>query len=241
MKNSVSATIYILVFAVALAVAVFFSLPFRISFDCRDCDYHRKKMVQESEKTVEAQEVKVENIRRYREVLGVMFDTGKTGVESAGSKKLLAVLAGVSERWEPLEKEMRKSLDKYREIIRILPENDDRRAAADADIKKTEAMLNEFSQVVSKAILADPEKCLILDMAPETGLVMLSIGSVNGVFPGLLYKVKSQDVVLRIQSCRSFVSGATVYRGDFGTLKKGMQCEIFEKLENKPDALPEIF
>jgi hypothetical protein len=68
-------------------------------------------------------------------------------------------------------------------------------------------------------------KCRILAVDQKLSIVILSVGSARGAFPGLIYRTgKNGATRLRIVHVRPFVAAAAVLSGNIADLAPGMEA-----------------
>ncbi len=157
-----------------------------------------------------------DQLAQLRLTLGGAMDSGRLETSPHREEQLLALLKAISERIEAMEKL--------------------RQEVADAETAKK--AWDELLMLIRNPGAATSSTCRILAVDPQSGLVVLSAGTVHGVFPGLLYNLEDSDTQLRVIECRPWVSGATLYRGDPATIAPGKNCRIDETPVSSNRILP---
>ena len=78
--------------------------------------------------------------------------------------------------------------------------------------------------------------CRILAVNRELSIVVLSVGSVQGAFAGLIYRVgtgaEEEQVRLKVVGVRPSVAAAVVVSGSVDSLAPGMEAVTGEKMES---------
>lgn len=167
-------------------------------------------------------------LREYQLSLGAMLDEGEISSPERREERLLQMLAGLSKQGEDLVVEVQRLVARALRAVEKLPSES---IVADALRKQTlttAKKADHFGLMLSKVNAGERSNCHILAIDKAENLVVISAGSVNGIFPGMLYQAKGEDIVLRVISCRGFVSGASVVKGDIGKLTVGQECHLPE-------------
>lgn len=147
-----------------------------------------------------------DQLARYRLALGGAMDSDGGAPPPHREEQLLALLKEIIAKIEAVDK------------LRL----------EEAGPEQVEPVWRKLLDLIRNPGSGTPSVCRVLAVDPESGLVVLSAGTIHGVFPGLLYRVADSDTQLRVIECRPWVSGATVYRGDLGAVTEGRECRISE-------------
>ena len=165
-------------------------------------------------------------LREYQLALGGMLDSETLASPERKEEQLLQVLSGISEYGSELVASMNSMAAVLKKSAEKLPPESPERAEMVAQAAELSQKAAKFGAMIKRGNAGEKGTCNVLAFDRASGVVILSAGSINGVFPGTVYKVKEKDLYLRVFSCRGFVSGARVSRGDWDLLAPGEECHL---------------
>ena len=200
-------------------------------------DYIQQSGLQEAKTTIELLQKQLDErsrayseleakFREYQLALGGMLDNETLASPEHKEEQLLLLLAAISERGGELISSLNSTVAALKKSAEKLPPDSPEHSEILAQAAELSKSAAKFSAMLKRGNAGEKGTCSILAFDRETGVAVLSAGSINGVFPGTVYKVKEKDVFLRVFSCRGFVSGARVSRGDRDLLVPGQECHL---------------
>ena len=164
----------------------------------------------------------------FRQWAAGVAESGKVMKASERESRLLSVLQEFLKRSNNLVVESMSLERTVRELIRNFPLSPARQARLELQLDQFESKVRQVSAIASIAEnTKDDNKFIreirILAIDRESETVVVSSGSVHGIFPGLLYYGKNnRDLELRIISVRPWVSAAVPVRGNLDLMTPGM-------------------
>ena len=164
----------------------------------------------------------------FRQWAAGVADNGKIMKASERESRLMSVLQEFLKRSNGLVLESMDLERTIRDLLKDFPLSPARQARLELQLDQFESKVRQVSAISTIAENAKDDnkyirevRILAIDRDSET--VVVSSGSVHGIFPGLLYQGKTnRDLELRIISVRPWVSAAVPVRGNLDLMTPGM-------------------
>jgi len=179
--------------------------------------------------------------RRYRNLdlwMASVADTGKFVAAGDREGLLLEHLKELSRRGTALALQSSGFCEDMRGVIGKLPIGAAQQARLSLKLDEIDSASRNFI-AVSEPPAADPitllQQSRILAVNRELKVVVLSVGSVDGVAMGMVFKNHDASTELKIIETRAKVAAAIVSRGDIAAVRIG---EIFSPLDIRSSAAP---
>ncbi|MCQ2378889.1 MAG: hypothetical protein MJ016_06740 [Victivallaceae bacterium] len=167
-------------------------------------------------------------------VAGIL-DTEEIASPARREENLLRLLNEIAVRGTAQALKTSALIRELREKYGALPDDSAERAEMFLKLDALERNTNALVFLLKPSNMRDPSETHILAVDRETELAILAVGSVHGVFPGMIYEVADSPLRLRVVSVRGFVSAAEIEKGDLAALNPGMRCFVREsRLQGQP-------
>ena len=169
-----------------------------------------------------------QDVLKFRLWLASAMDSGKMLSVSERELQLTEILKEFVSRSNRLLGHISGVDKKIRELLKELPISPARQARMLLQLEQMERFALNLSAIAGATEEAEDKTALenirvvAVDRKLETAV--LSVGSVHGVFPGLLCQAKQKkDVILRVISVRPWVCAAVPVRGGMAQVVPGME------------------
>ena len=169
-----------------------------------------------------------QDVLKFRLWLASAMDSGKMLSVSERELQLTEILKEFVSRSNRLLGHISGVDKKIRELLKELPISPARQARMLLQLEQMERFALNLSAIAGASEEAEDKTALenirvvAVDRKLETAV--LSVGSVHGVFPGLLCQAKQKkDVILRVISIRPWVCAAVPVRGGISQVVPGME------------------
>ncbi|MBQ7207481.1 MAG: hypothetical protein IJS01_06740 [Lentisphaeria bacterium] len=171
------------------------------------------------------------DLLRFRAWLAAAADSGKLQTASDREIRLLAILSEMVRRGSRLAVQVSSVERAFRDLLGEFPIGPARQARLLLQLEQLERCAMQVSSIASVAESEeDPaafREATVLAVNRELETAVLSVGTVHGVFPGLIYRDRDgSGQSLRIVSVRPWVSAAVPVQGDAGRIAPGMRFTV---------------
>ena len=168
------------------------------------------------------------DLLKFRAWLAATADSGKVQTASDREMRLLAILTEMVTRCNRLVVHVSGVERTFRDLLSEFPIGPARQARLLLQLEQLERYSMQVSSIAAVAESGeDPSafrETTVLAVNRELETAVLAVGSVHGVFPGLLYQAKNDEaVVLRIISVRPWVCAAVPVSGGLDRISPGMR------------------
>ena len=201
-----------------------------------------RQRLQENE--VEIKRLREETLaihRRYRNLdlwMASVADTGKFVASGEREELLLEHLSELSRRGTALALQGSGFCDEMRRIIKTLPIGAAQQARLSLKLDEIDTASRDFIAVAEPPAadaIAVLQQSRVLAVNRELKVVVLSVGAVDGVAMGVIFKNRDASTELKIIAARAKVSAAIVSKGDISAVRVG---EVFSPLDTRSVAVP---
>jgi hypothetical protein len=168
------------------------------------------------------------DLLKFRAWLAATADSGKVQTASEREMRLLAVLSEMVVRCNRLVVHISSVERTFRDLLSEFPVGPARQARLLLQLEQLERYSMQVSSIAAVAEAdEDPaafRETTVLAVNRELETAVLAVGSVHGVFPGLLYQARNDEgLVLRIVSVRPWVCAAVPVSGGIDKITPGMR------------------
>lgn len=198
--------------------------PEQLRLMSENAELRRRIAVLESE-TADLRERLTRNdasLRQLRTWLAQLAVDGKMLSPERREERLGLMLVAVIRSGLELTMSCDAVLAEVRELGGALASDPVRRAQLDLRLEALERAVRRFNAATVAAEVPRLSRCRILKIDRDLGVVILSVGSAQGAFSGMIYT--ANGVELKLIGVRPHASAATVTRGDPGRLAPGMEA-----------------
>ena len=242
--------------AVAAAATVLFALspfPLRAGDDLELIRLRRRN--EELRRLCGEREAEIERLRgeladlqsRYTKLdlwLAGVADTGAVTPAERREELLLTRLSEFSRQGSELALGTVSFCDEIRKLLAELPLGAARRARLSLRIDELESAARTFvaaSENGARDPIAALKKCRVLAIDRKLGVAVISVGALDGVAPGSIFKDGADTLSLRVVAVRRRVAAAIPTRGKLADLTVGAELSALD-LESTatPIAVPGV-
>ena len=171
------------------------------------------------------------DLLKFRTWLAAAADSGKIQTASDREVRLLAILSEMVRRGSRLAVQVSSVERSFRDLLKEFPIGPARQARLLLQLEQLERCAMQVSAIAAVAESEeDPaafREATVLAVNRELETAVLSVGTVHGVFPGLIYQDRGgSGQSLRIVSVRPWVSAAVPVGGNAEQITPGMRFTV---------------